>query len=194
MEGENYKIEIPERFYSDSEGKPFENCLICNKYLLKKGTSYIIEKALKTYQEYKFHTTVYEYAICHDCYLKMQQRMSEESKMNLQNYFMNVMNKKSQEPVIMEISEFNLNNWLSKCFIKGSPVSQMKEYQIVAQFEGSKMILSTPPMIIGEEAMNELSALLSEKTIDEMNDFREKFLSPPPDLEEIIYGKKLIMI
>ncbi len=51
-----------------------------------------------------------------------------------------------------------------------------------------------PPMIIGEKAMEEMAELLSDKTVDEMNGFREKFLGPSPEIEELIYGKKLIMI
>lgn len=194
MSEKEVKIEIPERFYSDSQGKPFENCLICNKYLLKDGVSYVVEKALKTYHDYDFYSTVYEYAICSDCHMKMQDKMSEESKLNLQSYYSNTLAHKSKEPILININDFDLNEWLSKCFFKGSPVKDMKEYQLVAQFDGKKMVLNTPPLVIGPEALNEMSALLSNKTIDEMNGFRDKFLGPPPDIEELIYGKRLILL
>lgn len=194
MSEKEIKIEIPGQFYSDSEGKPFENCLVCNKYLLKEGISYMVEKALKTYKDYEFYSTVYEYAICSDCHLKMQDQMSEESKMNLQSYYSKTLNQKAAEPIFIDPHDFNLNDWLSKCFFKGSPVKEMKEYQVVAQFDGTKMVLNMPPLVIGQEALNEMSALLSDKTIDEMNGFRDKFLGPPPDIEELIYGKRLILL
>lgn len=194
MSEREFTIEIPGQFFSDSEGKPFENCLVCNKYLLDEGTSYFIEKALKTYKDYDFYSTVYEYAICSDCHLKMQDKMSEESKMNLQRYYSETLNQKAAEPIYINPHDFNLDEWLSKCFFKGKSVKEMKEYQVVAQFNGAKMVLNMPPMVIGEEALNEMSALLSEKTIDEMNGFRDKFLGPPPDIEELIYGKRLIML
>jgi hypothetical protein len=194
MSEKEFTIEIPGQFYSDSEGKPFENCMVCNKFLLQEGTTYVVEKALKTYKDYDFYSTVYEYAICSDCYMKMQEKMSEESKMNLQQYYSKIISEKVSEPVFINVHEFNLNDWLSKCFFKGSSIKEMKEYQVVAQFNGSKMMLNMPPMVIGEEALNEMAELLSEKTIDEMNDFRDKFLSPPPDIEELIYGKRLIML
>jgi len=194
MSEKEIKIEIPGQFYSDSEGKPFENCLVCNKYLLKEGISYMVEKVLKTYKDYDFYSTVYEYAICSDCHLKMQDQISEESKMNLQSYYSKTLNQKAAEPIFINPHEFNLNEWLSKCFFKGSSIKEMKEYQVVAQFEGAKMVLNMPPLVIGQEALNEMSALLSEKTIDEMNGFRDKFLGPPPDIEELIYGKRLILL
>ena len=115
--------------------------------------------------------------------MKMQGQMSEESKMNLQSYYSTTISKKSQEPILININDFDLNDWLSKCFFKGSPVKEMKEYQVVAQFDGPKMILNMPPLVIGQEALNEMSALLSEKTIDEMNGFRDKFLWPHQTLK-----------
>ena len=45
---EEYKIDIPDRFYSDAEGKPFENCQMCGKFLLAEGTTYVVEKAIKS--------------------------------------------------------------------------------------------------------------------------------------------------
>ena len=92
------------------------------------------------------------------------------------------------------MTNFDMDSWLSKCFFEGNEISGMKEYQIVAQFKGSKLVMNTPPIIIGEIAMKQMAELLSDKTTDEMNGFRDKFLGPSPELEEMIYGKKLILI
>ena len=35
MQNDEFKIEIPEQFYSDAEGKPFENCQVCGKFLAR---------------------------------------------------------------------------------------------------------------------------------------------------------------
>ncbi len=76
----------------------------------------------------------------------------------------------------------------------GNEIDKMKEYQVVAQFKGKQMLLNTPPIIIGEDAMKQMSGLLSDKTTDEMNGFRDKFLGPSPEIEELIHGKKLILL
>ncbi len=191
---EEYKTDIPERFYSDAEGKPFEHCQMCGKHLLKEGTAYVVEKALKNYKGYEFSSTIYEFAVCLDCHKKVQESMSEESLANMQRYYQSIMMEKSQQPIMIDVDNFDLDQWLSKCFFKGDDIKEMKEYQIVAQFNGDKMILNTPPLVIGEKAMEEMSELLSDKTIDEMNGFREKFLGPSPEIEELIYGKKLILM
>ncbi|MEE4258390.1 MAG: hypothetical protein V2I62_01405 [Bacteroidales bacterium] len=191
---DDYRIEIPDRFYSDADGKPFEHCQMCGKFLLKEGTGYVVEKAIKNYKGYDFGSTIFEFAVCLDCHAKVQKSMSEESLANLQLYYQKIMAGKGNQPIVIDIRNFNLDDWLSKCFFKGDTINGMNEYQIVAQFNGDKMLMNMPPMIIGEKAMEEMAELLSEKTIDEMNGFREKFLGPSPEIEELIYGKKLILI
>ena len=191
---EEYKIDIPDRFYSDAEGKPFENCQMCGKFLLTEGTTYVVEKAIKNYKDYDVNSTIFEFAVCIDCHTKVQQGMSDESLANLHRYYQHIIAEKGNQPIVIDVRNFNLNDWLSKCFFKGDEVKEMNEYQLVAQFNGNKMLMNMPPMIIGEKAMEEMAELLSDKTIDEMNGFREKFLGPSPEIEELIYGKKLIMI
>jgi len=191
---EEYKIDIPDRFYSDAEGKPFENCQMCGKFLLTEGTTYVVEKAIKNYKDYDVNSTIFEFAVCIDCHTKVQQGMSDESLANLNRYYQHIMAEKGNQPIVIDVRNFNLDDWLSKCFFKGDEIKEMNEYQLVAQFNGNKMLMNMPPMIIGEKAMEEMAELLSDKTIDEMNGFREKFLGPSPEIEELIYGKKLIMI
>lgn len=190
----DFLVDIPEQFFSDSEGKPFEKCVVCGKNLLEEGTPYVIEKAMKNYEGYEFSSTVFEYAMCLDCYQEMQKGMSEQSMHNLQMYYQDFMAARGNQPMMINLADFDLNEWLSKCFFKGKPVNEMKEYQLIGQFNGRHMVMNTPPMAIGEEVMEEMAGLLSEKTKGEMDRFREQFLGPPPEIEELIYGRKLIFI
>ena len=190
---QEFKIEIPKRFYADADDKPFEHCQVCGKYLLDEGTSYVVEKAIRSYEGHDFYSTAYEYAICTICHQEIQKSMSEESMMNLQKYYSNFLSKK-QQPIMIDMRTFNLDEWLSKCFFTGTEIKEMKEYQLVAQFNGNKMVMNMPPMVIGEQVIEEMAELMSNKTIDEMNGFRDKFLRPSPDIEEVVFGKPLILI
>ncbi len=190
----DYLIDIPEKFYSDGEGEPFKKCVVCGKDLLEEGTHYVVEKAIKNYKGTDVTSTVYEYAMCMDCYMEMQQSMSEESLQNMQRYYENFVQKRGSSVMMIDLSKFNLDEWLSKCFFKEKPVGEMEEYQIMGQFNGNHMVLNTPPMAIGEEVMEEMAKLLSKKTRGEMDRFRERFLGPPPEIEELIFGKKLLLI
>ena len=168
--------------------------MVCGKNLLEEGTHYVIEKAMKNYEGYEFSSTVFEYAMCLDCYQKMQTDMSEESMQNLQKYYQDIMASRGGQPMMIDMQTFDLNQWLSKCFFKEKPVNEMKEYQLIGQFSGNHLVMNTPPMAIGEEVMEEMAELLSEKTRGEMDRFREEFLGPPPEIEELIYGRKLLLI
>lgn len=190
---QEYKLEIPKRFYSDAEDKPFEYCQVCGKFLLAEGTSYVIEKAIRNYEGHDFYATAYEYAICTNCHKEVQKGMSEESLISLQNYYSSFLVGKKQ-PIVIDLQNFKLDDWLSKCFFTGSETKEMKEYQLVAQFNGNKMVMNMPPMVIGETIIEEMGNLLSDKTIDEMNGFREKYLGPSPEIEEVVFGKRLIFI
>lgn len=194
MQGDEYKIEIPKLFYSDAEDKPFENCQVCGKYLLESGNSYVIEKAFKHYKGFDFNTTIFEYAICLPCHEQMQQSISKESLKNLQQYYMQIMAEKAGKPIVIDVQNFKIEDWITNCFFKGDRVEDMGEFQLVAQFNGSEMVLNMPPMVVGEKAMEEMAGLLSDETIDEIDGFRKKFLGPDPAIEALFSGKKLIMI
>ena len=191
---DEFWTDIPEQFYSDAEGKPFEKCVVCGKALLEEGTQYVVEKAMKNYEGYEFSSTVFEYAMCLDCYQEMQKGMSEESMQNLQRFYQEFMEKRGNRPLMINLNNFDLNTWLYKCFFREKPVSEMKEYQLIGQFNGNHLVLNTPPMAIGEEVMEEMAELLSEKTRGEMDRFREQFLGPPPEIEELIYGRKILLL
>ena len=188
------KLEIPKVFYSDVEDKPFETCVMCGKDLVNSGQEYMVEKVFKTYPGHDFVSTVFEFAICMDCHKKMQASMSEESLQNINTYFNNFIQKKGGNTVTIDLATFDINQWLSKCFFTDKPVSEMEEYQVVGVFKGDKLLLNQIPMVMGGEIMEQMSELLSKKTRDEMNGFREKYLGPPPEISEIFSGKKLIMI
>ncbi len=194
MDQKEFSLEIPNRFFSDVTDKPFDKCDVCGKQLLDNDVPYVVEKAIKNYEGHDFSSTIYEFAICTDCHTKMQQSMSAESIQSLQDYYNKEMMAKGQQAIMIDMRTFNLDNWLSHCFFKGDDISKMAEYQIVAQFKGNKLILNTPPIIIGELAMKEMADVLSKKTTDEMNGFRDKFLGPSPEFEEAFSGKKLIVL
>lgn len=194
MNQKEFIIEIPRRFFSDVTDRPFENCSICEKYLLGNDVPYVVEKAVKNYKGHDYSSTIYEFAICEDCHMEMQKSMSGESLQNLQVYYNRIMADKGNRPIMMDMRNFDMDSWLSKCFFDGMEISNMSEYQIVAQFRGAHLIMNTPPIIIGESAMKQMAGLLSDKTTDEMNGFRDRFLGPSPELEELINGKKLILL
>ncbi|MBU0766085.1 MAG: hypothetical protein KJ607_14775 [Bacteroidetes bacterium] len=180
-------IEIPEQFRSYISGKPFENCIACEKYLLDSGTQYFIEKAIR-----KDEVEV-EYAICFSCVEQMRNKMSEESMNKTQGYFQSVVNINERYNKIQADPDPSWKKWIANCLVKGTPITQLEEYQLYAHCDGKYMINSVFPYMVGSAAIEEMQELLSAKTKEELDRFMDEHFGLPPEWKEVL-KKDLILI
>ncbi|MEA3497333.1 MAG: hypothetical protein U9R42_15000 [Bacteroidota bacterium] len=192
--GKNEKqlLEIPEEFFSFSKNAPFTNCLVCNKELRKNSVTYFIEKAIKKYIEFDTEDVIFEYAICMDCAMTMQKSFSKKSLLKIFKY-MTSHAKLMRRRKKLEGNE-SIEARISECMIKGIPKEELSEYQIAAQCIGDKIIISEFPYLISGEAMDEISNLISNKTLDQMDRFKNKYFTPPVELEDLFKDKKLMFV
>ncbi len=70
------QVPIPPELYGSESKKPLDHCLMCNLYLLEDGTPYMIEKSIKQHPEMGLKETIFEYAMCMDCAVKMNDSLS----------------------------------------------------------------------------------------------------------------------
>ncbi|ELR68751.1 hypothetical protein C900_05847 [Fulvivirga imtechensis AK7] len=187
------KIDIPKEFHSFSKGDLFDTCIECDRFLLEEGTEYFIEKAIKTYSGYQATDVIFEYAICLDCAEKMRKRMSIESMRSIEDYFArNVDFHERME--LMQANPHNPEAWMDKCMVNGHSKYQLNEYQIYAHCNGKHMELTHMPYLISGEVIDELTHLLSEKTLDELDGFFNNHFGPPPELMEPLPRKRIALI
>ena len=172
--------EIPSEFFSFETNAPFERCIECDKYLLDGETEYLIEKAVKNYENFTARDVIFDYAICMDCADGLRKEISKESWEQIMGYF----EKNIDIQRRLEMMESNPSDNLGKCMIKGTDASHCQEYQIYAHCKGSKLNMENPPYLISGEVMDEILPLLSEKTLGEMNGFFNKHFSPDPSFFE----------
>lgn len=177
--------EIPKVFYSDLTGKPIEKCVSCERDLLHSNEPYVIEKAFRRYSEYEFENTIFEYAMCMPCAQKMHKSMSTESLQKIQNYFASV-DLMERGRSLWETYGNDHEAWIDKCIIKSSDKRGLEEYQVCGQFIGNKIVYDTLPYMLGFEAANEISELLSQKTLDEYDRFIDDYFGLPPDVRKAI--------
>lgn len=186
-------IDIPQEFYPFESNEPFAECMVCGIDLRLGTTDYFVEKAVKNNVEYQVKDIVFEYAICSSCAQNMQKSISVESQQNMQAFFtshpgfmnsMQAYQKGEGEPV---------EELISKCSLSGEPVGFMGEYMMFGHFRGDKMLATTMPYILGGKAMDELSELMSNETLDEMNDFKNQYFGGPAELEDLWKGKPVFL-
>ncbi len=184
--------ELPELFYSSDTGKPIERCLVCGKYLLD-NEEYIIEKAFTNYPGISTQDLVWEFAICMDCMHEQMKEYSEESEQKMAEYFQANLDFSHQNE-LRSSNEFDVEKWLSKCMIKGTPIEECAQYQISTQCVGTMMVFDRTPMMISGKAIDEIIQLMSNETLGFFNDFRDHYFPPPEDLSPLFRDKDFVLI
>ena len=183
-QSENNPRLVPKEFHSLETGKPFDACIDCGKYLLD-DEPYMIEKAIRQYPGFTAQDAIFEYAICQSCADRLKNDLSEESLENIQKFFNH--NIKPEN--------FFDGRETSQCLISDKRQNELQEYQIYAYCHGKYLAPHvSPPFMISGQILDQLADLLSNDTIDQLNDFMDKHFGPPPELEDLPIGRRLILI
>lgn len=193
-EYEYQSVDVPKMFYSDATGERFLTCTMCGKELLQNDTPYLIEKAFKVHHDFNFTDTVFEYAICMHCHLKMQQHISKESKKRMAEFFSKNTDLMGRMLKFYKEDDFGVDSWLSKCIVKDTDRAGLREYQVSAQFVGDKMVFTEFPIMLSGEAVDELVQLLSPETLGEMDDFTDRFLGLPPEFKKALKDRDVVLV
>jgi hypothetical protein len=184
---------IPPVFYTDATGEPFKNCVKCSKNVLEPGTRYMIEKALRYDRKNDITETLFEYAICSDCYEKVATNLSKDSMQRLTAYFAKSMDLSSRIQWLMD-GKTDVNEWLAKCAIKGKALQECDEYQVCCECEGNNLMLSHLPLMFSDTAIEEMQELLSPETKEELDRFRDEFLGIPPEWRELLKERPAVFV
>jgi len=187
-------IKIPKMFFSTDTEKPFSNCISCDIDILQPGTPYVIEKVIRQYIDYNTTDVIFEYAMCINCYQELSNSLSLTSRQNIEKYFLEHVDMVQRRQNLLKDKKIKIEDWVSNCVIKGTPIKELNEYQIACQCDGEYLLFTYMPMLIGHEAMDEMMQLLSNKTIGEINGFYDKFSGLPPDLKKIINEPTFIFL
>lgn len=152
----------------------------------------MIEKAIIQTQPHQTKNTVFEYAMCYDCWLKTKEKLSKESLQRIKSYFEERVNlqKRFEE----KRNETRLDHWIGNCMITGKSKDELSEYQIACQCDGPEMAHFQMPYLISGEVTDEIMQLLSEQTLGEMDNFKDKLMTPSPDLQELFTRKKILLV
>lgn len=191
------QVEIPELFYSEITKEPFNSCLMCNDALIPKQQGYIVEKVIRRYDNYKAHDVLFEYAMCQKCRMSDKFNFSADSMWAISNYLIQHSDIASRLNLSEEVAEgrpFKMEEWAGFCAIKGTEVTALKEYQVMGEFLGDKMIVKTMPMVIGNEALEEMGELLSAQTRDELNRFKDNLSGIPDELRDLFKDSPVFVI
>jgi hypothetical protein len=175
--------EVPKPFKADLTGAPMTNCALCNGEF-EEFTDYLIEKSFKRINQSMVHT-VFEYAICFECLPVMQGRMSKSSQEKITEYFQSRVNIENRFTEQFDKHQMDASKWINHCIVSNESIDEQEEYQIYGQFKGNRMVFGAFPYAISGKVLDEMIGLLSAKSLDEMNGFKDQIISPDPTLKEL---------
>ena len=189
----NLDTDIPQLFHSHDSESLFTNCLCCDEPFLESGNEYVIEKAFTSYANYNISDTVFEYAMCLDCLILLQNQMSKTSLKRVETYFEQNVDiheriRKSND------GDIDIYDRLSHCMVKGTPLLDLSEYQVFGLFREDRMLVGPFPYIIGGDAMDEIAQLLSNETLGEIDGFMDTHFGLPPELRKLLLDKPVVFI
>ena len=188
----SFTVDIPEIFYASLDKKPIAHCSMCGKLLLSANEPYLIEKAFKKNLKTKNDDLVFEYALCLNCQQNALLELSKESRANIKMYFDLYVDFEKRQKVLANQENFKFTNCIKDCIITNKPIKEYGEYQIGGYFYDDQMLLASPPYAIGEKAMDEIQEVISKKTRDFLDGFKDKVI--PPEVRDKVPDDFLILI
>ena len=165
---------------------------MCGKELLTDYEPYIIEKAFKKNDITKETELVFEYALCSECQQNMASELSKESLNNIKMYYELYVNFEERQQQFKDKENFKLSEWINKWLITGKPLSEYKEFQYGGMFLRNQMMLGNLPFAVGEKAINDMQELISEKTRNFLDGFKDKII--PPEVRDKVPDDFLILM
>lgn len=165
--------------------------MVCNAELLHDGFPYFIEKSVRHFPELGTSEVIFEYAICLSCSASLNAALSETSRQRMASYFAEYGRFDARR---QKLQDAPVNEWITHCLIKDTPIANSPEYQVVAQCSGKLLVVHDMPFAVSLEAMDEIAALLSEETLGEMDDFLGKNFTGPPELAELLLKRPPVLI
>lgn len=170
---------IPPLFYSFESDDLFKKCIECEREL-DEQCDYVIEKAVRRYPDYKASDVIFDYALCMNCAMQIRESFSKKSLEAMDQYFAE--HTSSRVVIVNEEGEFDIDDCLSSCMVKGIKASELTEYQIYAHCRGKELSTEIPPYMVSSDAVEDMLPLLSNETQDILNGFFNKHFSPDPSI------------
>lgn len=177
---------IPSQLYNEDSDQKHQHCKICNKDLLD-GEPYAIQKVFKNYPDQDKPQTLFDFAMCQSCMNEARAELSKESRQRIDAFMMKGLHQLEENG---ENPESRYSE--QRCTISGAPLSEVKEYQMMAVCQGDKLLDS--PVSLSDAMLEKIQELLSPESRRELNRFTENNFGWPPELKKALVDGDLILL
>lgn len=188
------RADIPEELLDDQTGKPFSHCRICALDLHEPEVPYMVEKVVKKNQALGLKEDLFAYAICLDCVTEMKSSISKESAEVIQEFIAGNSHFQRRMEKLFFGQNLEIDELLGTCMLSSRQVAESSEYQMAALCEGDQLILGMWPYVVDSSMIVELSSMLSEETLGNMDDFYGQNFGLPPEWADLFKDRPVLWI
>lgn len=180
-------MKIPEELHNSETGELLDECLVCHKNVVESSEPYFIEKVVRNVPKLALRDVLFEYAICIHCAEEMREKISEESMEKIQAFM-----EKQQHPGQRRDADQEAD--LEHCGISGKRLSDCGEFMYHAVCIADDIHPVFMPYAVSDDVLDEMGDQLSAATIDELDDFKGKHFTGPPEIAKLLSPRRLIGI
>lgn len=171
-------MKIPKQFHSLYHEGMFSNCVDCNRELLSGECLYWIERVFRGTEP------ICEMAMCMDCREKLSQDLSEDSLMRINAYVEERFDMEARFEASLDWPDDDVSRWLDHCVFNKKPAKECRNYQVAGLCMGENLSLDMLPIMVSEEAVEEMQKLMSKKTRDRLGDMVQDFFGMPSEFAD----------
>ena len=176
-----YFAPVPQLFWSEYSGRPFEVCLDC-ECALDDCEFYIVQK------RFVANEAVFEMAICHDCREILSQECSQQTMTAITEFLQRHVSEWAGKIEQLIGAGGLITCCLDHCIVCTKHRDQCHRYSVGGLCRGSQIVgqIVPPgqtPLMICSDCELGMNDLVSKQTRDSWDRFVDKHFGGPPGLE-----------
>jgi hypothetical protein len=171
-------VPIPETFQSLQYDGLFTKCIECERELLDGSCLYWIERVFRGTEP------IFEMAMCMTCREKIAEELSEDSRMRINAYVEERLDVEMRHTETQQWPDDQLDLWLERCALTKRPLAECRTYQIAGACVGPLLSIDMLPIMISDQAGEEMQKLMSKKTRDRLGDMVNDYFGMPPEFAD----------
>ncbi|WP_460220377.1 hypothetical protein [Psychroserpens sp. MEBiC05023] len=178
---------VQKELYNENN-QPFDSCSDCKN---KLEGDYKIFKSYSRLTKNEKHKLIFGIALCSQCLEAYASEISKSTTSKLE-----ALRETYPDFGVTSIDISFLwgmdDNQVHRCAISNKTINELNEYQISAICYNDKQI--TPISILGDEGLKEYQDCISDETQGYIDDFVNRVIDLPPEIEVLLKDDHLVLI
>jgi len=172
---------VPQLFWSEYSGRPFEVCIDCDR-ALQDCEFYVVQKRFVAKEG------VFEMAMCHECRECLSQECSQQTMLAVNGFLAEHLSERNAKTEQLTESDDLILYCIDHCIVCSKHRAKCHRYSVGGLCRGFEIVgqISPPgqtPLMICDDCERGMADLVSRQTRDTWDRFVDEHFDGPPGLE-----------